>query len=105
MSENALSYLYLREGLRGCMVPHSWRSSFSTILNEWALAHGEKDDRMVIDLMLAHLPNGLSASELIYNRAAYLDRRRFLASLWAEMLLPNAKRPDELIVGPRRRTF
>ena len=34
MSENALGYLLGRAGFRGQHVPHGWRSSFSTIMNE-----------------------------------------------------------------------
>jgi hypothetical protein len=44
MSENALSYLHLREGLRGRHVPHGWRSSFSTVMNEWVIEHGGPRD-------------------------------------------------------------
>ncbi|HNK16648.1 MAG TPA: integrase arm-type DNA-binding domain-containing protein, partial [Nitrospira sp.] len=36
MSENTLSYFYNRCGYQGRHVPHGWRSSFSTIMNEWA---------------------------------------------------------------------
>jgi len=35
-SENAIGYLYNREGYKGRHVPHGWRSSFSTIMNEQA---------------------------------------------------------------------
>jgi integrase len=36
MSENTLSYFYNRCGFQGRHVPHGWRASFSTIMNEWA---------------------------------------------------------------------
>jgi len=36
MSENAIGYLYNREGYQGRHVPHGWRSSFSTIMNNRA---------------------------------------------------------------------
>lgn len=103
MSENALNYLYLREGLRGRHVPHGWRSTFSTIMNEWALKNGRKQDRMTIDLMLAHLPTGISATELKYNRAAFIDRRRELSALWVSMLLSGAPPASALLEGRRRR--
>ncbi|URD60697.1 integrase arm-type DNA-binding domain-containing protein [Sphingomonas sp. KRR8] len=103
MSENALSYLYLREGFRGRHVPHGWRSTFSTIMNEWALSNGRDKDRMVIDLMLAHLPVGISASELKYNRAGFIERRRELSKIWAGKLLVNAPPAARLLEGRRRR--
>lgn len=103
MSENALSYLYLREGLRGRHVPHGWRSSFSTIMNEWVVENGGPRDPMIIDLMLAHTPTGISSSELRYNRARFIDRRRKLAAIWSGMLLEGACAVDALVEGRRRR--
>jgi len=103
MSENALSYMYLREGLRGRHVPHGWRSSFSSIMNEWTLENGREKDRLVIDLMLAHNPIGISASELRYNRAAFLKRRRELSEIWSNMLMAGAPAAASLLEGRRRR--
>lgn len=60
-------------------MPHGWRASFSNIMNEWAERGGTPGDRHVIDLMLAHIPEGVSGSEGAYNRAAYLTRRREIA--------------------------
>ena len=85
MTENAIGYLYNREGYKGKHVPHGWRSSFSTIMNEQAERELGTDlrllaDRLIIDLMLAHTPAGMSATELRYNRARYMDRRRELAN-------------------------
>ena len=60
-------------------------------------------DRMIIDLMLAHTPKGMSASELRYNRAAYMPRRRELAQRWADMILDGAITPEEIIDSPRRK--
>ena len=102
LSENALSYLLAREGFKGVHVPHGWRSSFSTLMNEWSFESGEKDDRMIIDLMLAHRPKGISASELKYNRARFLARRRFLAEMWSSMLMEGAPAASEVIQGRRR---
>ena len=84
ISENAVGYLYNREGWKGRHVPHGWRSSFSTIMNgrvERTLPGAERlsIDRLIIDLMLAHRPTGMSAAEFRYNRAAYKERRRELA--------------------------
>jgi len=108
MSENAIGYLYNREGYKGRHVPHGWRSSFSTIMNEQAERELGQDlrllaDRMIIDLMLAHTPAGMSASELRYNRAAYMPRRRELAQRWACMVMVGALPTEEIIGSPRRK--
>lgn len=102
MSENALSYMYLRVGLKGEHVPHGWRSTFSTVMNELT-QKGGKDDRQIIDLMLAHIPEGISASELRYNRAQFMWRRREIANQWAALLLKNAPPATSLLEGRRRR--
>lgn len=108
MSENALSALYRRLGFSGRHVPHGWRSSFSTIMNEVC----ERDllvdkrlmvDRLIIDIMLAHLPEGMSSEEFAYNRAKFAARRRELACLWADMLLSSAVPVSEAASGRRRR--
>ena len=106
-SENAIGYLYNREGYRGRHVPHGWRSSFSTLMNEYAERTAGEDprvlgDRKIIDLMLAHTPSGLSPSELRYNRASYMYRRRQLATLWADMIMEGAMPVESIIIGPRR---
>ena len=103
ISENALSYLYLREGLRGRQVPHGWRATFSSLMNEWALENGQERDRLVIDLMLAHRPTGVSATELKYNRAAFLKRRRELSEIWTGILMEGAPAARDLLEGRRRR--
>lgn len=103
LSENALSYLHLREGLRQRHVPHGWRATFSTVMNEWAVQHGGKNDRMILDLMLAHVPAGISGSELRYNRAMFMNRRRELADIWSDMLLKDTCAVVSLCEGRRRR--
>ena len=102
MSENTLSYFYNRSGYQGRHVPHGWRASFSTIMNEWALRNGTPADRYVIDLILAHVPDGVSGSEGAYNRAAYMDRRRELLSMWANMLLDGFPAPAKMLGWPSR---
>jgi hypothetical protein len=108
MTENAIGYLYNREGYKGRHVPHGWRSSFSTIMNEQAERELGADlrllaDRLIIDLMLAHTPAGMSATELRYNRARYMDRRRELAQRWADMIMEGALPEAEIIDSPRRK--
>lgn len=107
MSENAIGFLYNREGYQGKHVPHGWRSSFSTIMNELAERELGQDarllaDRFIIDLMLAHTPSGMSATELVYNRARYMARRREIAGIWADMIMEGAVPSSEIINSPRR---
>lgn len=108
ISENAIGYLYNREGYKGRHVPHGWRSSFSTIMNEQAEREVGTDvrllaDRLIIDLMLAHTPKGMSATELRYNRAAYMARRRELAQRWADIIMEGAISAAEIVNSPRRK--
>ncbi|MFH1797619.1 MAG: integrase arm-type DNA-binding domain-containing protein [Pseudomonadota bacterium] len=95
MSENAMGYLLNRAGYHGRHVPHGWRSTFSTVMNELYRA-----DRQVIDLMLAHVPK--DDTEAAYNRARHMERRRELAQLWADMILDGARPAADLLTGPRR---
>ncbi len=84
MSNATLSKLYRDLGHQGKHVPHGWRATFSTVMNERAARQGLHGDREVIDLMLAHMKSGVEAA---YNRAAYMPRRRELAQLWADLLM------------------
>ena len=95
MSENAIGYLLNRAGYHGRHVPHGWRATFSTVMNE-----RHRADRQVIDLMLAHAPD--DKTEAAYNRALHLERRRELAQIWADMLLDGAAPASVLVDGPRR---
>lgn len=85
MSDATISALYRRiPEFAGRHVPHGWRSTFSTLMNEWAREHGRPGDREIIDLMLAHERKG---TEGIYNRADHMPRRRELSEIWSKMLL------------------
>ncbi len=95
MSENALGYLLNRAGYHSRHVPHGFRASFSTIMNERF-----PSGRAVIDLMLAHKPK--DRVEAAYNRALYWPRRRELAQAWADLLLDGFKPPAEFLRHPRR---
>lgn len=77
MSENAIGYLLNRAGYHHRHVPHGWRATFSTIMNERYPA-----DRLVIEAILAHIPESKVAAA--YNRALYLERRRELLQEWAD---------------------
>ena len=101
MSENALGYLLHRAGYYGRHVPHGFRAAFSTIMNEWVNTRGREDDRAVIDLMLSHVPQ--NKIEGAYNRAAYMERRRESALIWANMLTPGLASPTALLPLQRKR--
>ncbi|BCI65674.1 integrase [Acetobacter aceti NBRC 14818] len=83
MSENALGYLLQRAGYAGRQVPHGFRASFSSIMNEHY-----PQDRAVIDLMLAH--SNQNRVEAAYNRALHMERRQELAQIWADLLMSDA---------------
>ena len=80
IGEGAIGALYDRAGFFGRHVPHGWRSSFSTILNETL----GPDARADVDRALAHTPK--DKVEAAYNRAELLDRRRVLFAQWGELL-------------------
>ncbi|MFA6117633.1 MAG: integrase arm-type DNA-binding domain-containing protein [Sphingomonas sp.] len=102
MSENAIGYMYFRNGYSGRHVPHGWRATFSTIMNERAIDLKRPDDRAIIDAMLAHRPKGLSASEMAYNRALHMTRRRELATEWADLLIQGLQPASALQGGQVR---
>jgi hypothetical protein len=99
ISDSTLSGHYLDAKLRGKHVPHGWRASFSTIMNERAAVEDRERDRAIIDLMLAHVPEGVEAA---YNRAAYMPRRRELAQAWADLLMEGMPPAEELVPAALR---
>lgn len=116
MSENSIGYLYGRIGYKGRHVPHGWRSSFSTIMNtvleremraQGLMPGAEKMniDRLIVDLMLAHKPIGMSSEEFIYNRSAYMERRREIAEQWAALIMEGAMPATEVMIGRRRSAY
>ncbi|PTR06835.1 MULTISPECIES: integrase arm-type DNA-binding domain-containing protein [unclassified Novosphingobium] len=94
ISDSTLSKLYRETGFTGAHVPHGWRATFSTIMNELAAVEERPGDREVIDLMLAHIKGDVEAA---YNRAAYMPRRREIAQLWADMLMNGMPEPETLL--------
>lgn len=102
MSENAVRALIIRAAggryhYKHCT--HGYRSSFSSIMNEWRRREGRPDDREVINLMLAHVVE--DKVEGAYNRAAHFDRRIELAQIWADMILDMSMPAGDLLEGPR----
>lgn len=101
ISENALSTNYARvPGWAGRHVPHGWRSSFSTIMNDRAAELDRPGDEKVIELMLAHKIPGVRG---IYDRGRYMGRRRELAQEWADLICEGLVPATELVDGPRKR--
>ncbi|MBB4152875.1 integrase [Sphingomonas jinjuensis] len=79
IGEAAIGALYDRAGFAGRHVPHGWRASFSTILNERFPA-----ERATIDRALAHAAK--DKVEAAYNRSEQLAARRRLFEAWGEIL-------------------
>ena len=90
MSGTTIGLVFKRAGYDEIHVPHGWRASFSSIMNETF-----PQDRAVIDLMLAHSPK--DRVEAAYNRAQHMPRRRELAQAWADMLLEGAMSGHDLV--------
>jgi len=99
ISDSTVSKAYREAGFSGLHVPHGWRSTYSTIMNELAAVENRVGDRPIIDLMLAHVPEGVEAA---YNRAAYMPRRRELAQEWADMLVQGLVPAEALLTGLRQ---
>lgn len=100
LSDSTLSKAYREAGFTGLHVPHGWRSTFSTVMNELAGVESRVGDRAIIDLMLAHVPS--NSVEAAYNRAAYMPRRRELAQEWADMLVQDLAPLESLLTGLRQ---
>jgi integrase len=85
-AEGAIGDLYDRAGYAGQHVPHGWRATFSTIMNEALPA-----ERGVIDRILGHAlksDDGRAAKvEAAYNRSEQLDPRRMVLEQWATLLI------------------
>lgn len=99
MSGDAIRMAYRRVGYGADHVPHGWRSSFLTIINERIRrARPRRDaDRALADMMLAHVPEGMSASELRYNRMEHQADFRRIAQEWADVLLVGQKPAEQLL--------
>lgn len=102
MSENTLRALLIRAKYYQRHVPHGFRATFSTYMNDRPLGERKDGDRAIIDLMLAHMPAGASGSEGAYNRAAYMARRRELACEWADLITAELADPETYLGQPIR---
>jgi integrase len=87
IGKNAIGELYDRCGFAGRHVPHGWRATFSTILNEQFPGDG-----MMIERALAHTEKNVVKAA--YDRAKHLPRLRFLFDQWGDMIAPDASAGD-----------
>lgn len=86
IGEAAIGAAIARAGYHGRHVPHGWRASFSTILNE-----NMPEDRDAIDAALGHRHKRADIDvkvEAAYNRALQQERRRRLFVAWANLIMP-----------------
>ncbi|OWK27879.1 tyrosine-type recombinase/integrase [Sphingomonas dokdonensis] len=85
LGEAAIGALYARTSFAGRHVPHGWRATFSTIMNETMPL-----ERGGIDQALGHTlkaEDGSAAKvEGAYNRSQQLGRRREIFDAWGAML-------------------
>ncbi|WP_267396734.1 MULTISPECIES: integrase arm-type DNA-binding domain-containing protein [unclassified Sphingomonas] len=86
IGEAAIGALYDRAGFAGRHVPHGWRATFATILNERC-----PGDHTAIDRALAHAPKDKVAAA--YDRSEQLARRAQLFQAWADELVPAPAAP------------
>ncbi len=83
IGEGAIGALYDRAGFGGRHVPHGWRATFSTILNDRF-----PEDQALIDRALAHAGRK-GKVEAAYNRAQHEQRTRRLFQEWADLIGPS----------------
>ncbi|RST30177.1 DUF4102 domain-containing protein [Sphingomonas ginkgonis] len=88
IGEGALRDLYAAAGYSGRHVPHGWRASFSTILNDRF-----PEEQSLIDQALAHAGHK-GKVEAAYNRAQHSARLRDLFQRWADLLSPADRATD-----------
>ncbi|MEG3169243.1 integrase arm-type DNA-binding domain-containing protein [Sphingomonas sp. LB3N6] len=79
IGEKSIGALYDRAGFAGRHVPHGWRASFSTVMNERGA------DGADIERALAHSPK--DKVKAAYDRSERLQRQRDLFQEWADLLV------------------
>ncbi|MFZ5667202.1 MAG: tyrosine-type recombinase/integrase [Pseudomonadota bacterium] len=80
IGRGSIGAMYRRAGYAGRHVPHGWRSSFSTIMNDEL----GPEFRAAIDRALAHSPK--DKVEAAYNRSGMIDQRTAIFDRWGELL-------------------
>jgi integrase len=94
---NAVGHMLDRAGYHGKMVPHGWRSAFSTIMND---RHPDGASDKIIEAALAHLPD--DKIRAAYNRGTYLEHRRKMMQEWADLVMNGVGPLADVIEGPHR---
>lgn len=89
LAEAAIGGLYDRAGFAGRHVPHGWRATFATILNERF-----PTEHVAIDRALAHSPKDKVAAAS--DRSKQLAGRRRLFQAWADELDGEATAPASI---------
>lgn len=85
ISENTLNMVLKRMGYKDKMVPHGFRSMFSTIAHEKIKEHGHHSD--IVELCLAHEQgNKIKAAYNRDSKMKYFDERKELLQWWADWL-------------------
>lgn len=79
IGEKSIGAVYDRAGFEGRHVPHGWRASFSTVMNERGA------DGADIERALAHTPK--DKVKAAYDRSERLQRQRDLFQEWADLLV------------------
>ena len=79
IGEKSIGGLYDRAGFEGRHVPHGWRASFSTVMNERGA------DGADVERALAHTPK--DKVKAAYDRSERLQRQRDLFQKWADLLV------------------
>jgi integrase len=79
IGEKSIGTLYDRAGFEGRHVPHGWRASFSTVMNERGA------DGADVERALAHTPK--DKVKAAYDRSERLQRQRNLFQEWADLLV------------------
>jgi integrase len=77
-----------KAGINLGMVPHSWRSTFTTLMN--------KGSHEVLEAVLAHAVPGVRGA---YQQGWFLEERRPLMQAWADRLLPETEPGAAELVG------
>lgn len=95
VGESTLQMLLKRAGFHSTQVPHGWRATFSTVMNDRYPLEGR-----IIDSMLAHAPKDVVEGR--YNRAEYMPHRRRLFQEWADLLLEGAPSAASIIDCKRK---
>jgi integrase len=79
LNRNTLGELMRRSGVPGSLhVPHGWRATASTIMNEWGV------DSALVELQLAHAKKDRVAG--VYDRSQRLEERVALMQRWSDFL-------------------